>query len=284
MPDILSAALRALGFCCVLQAAGVALFLALFGRLLAGSREPVRRLGRASALLGLAVVAGQFSLEAARMAGEFSGLWDLSLQRAALRSTSGAALGLKVAALALLSMGLTRRGELAFTVSLVGATLAIAAFLLMGHTSVHPERWLLAPLLAVHLLVVAFWLGALLPLILASVRESPDVAAKLVSAFSVIATALVPVIFVAGLGMALLLVPSWAVLWQPYGALLIVKIAGFAALMGLASLNKWRLGPAIASGEERALKALRWSVAGEYVLILAVLTATAIMTMFFSPE
>ena len=109
-------------------------------------------------------------------------------------------------------------------------------------------------------------------------------AAKLVSAFSVIATALVPVIFVAGLGMALLLVPSWAVLWQPYGALLIVKIAGFAALMGLASLNKWRLGPAIASGEERALKALRWSVAGEYVLILAVLTATAIMTMFFSPE
>ena len=34
----------------------------------------------------------------------------------------------------------------------------------MGHTAIHPLRWLLAPLLLVHLAVAAFWFGALWPL------------------------------------------------------------------------------------------------------------------------
>jgi copper resistance protein D len=66
--------------------------------------------------------------------------------------------------------------------------------------------------------------------------------------------------------------------------LLLVKIGGFALLMGLASLNKWRLGPAIARGELPALTAFRRSVATEYTLIAGVLTATTVMTTFFSPD
>jgi putative copper resistance protein D len=71
---------------------------------------------------------------------------------------------------------------------------------------------------------------------------------------------------------------------EPYGKLLIAKVVGFALLMGLAAANKWRLGPALALG---AVPSARWfhrSVAAEYVLIAAVLTITAVMTSFFSPE
>jgi putative copper resistance protein D len=63
-----------------------------------------------------------------------------------------------------------------------------------------------------------------------------------------------------------------------------VKLAGFAVLMGLAALNKWRLGPAISRGDGTALVKFRRSVAAEAWLIVAVLAATAVMTLFFSPD
>jgi hypothetical protein len=70
LQDILSVALRALSFVFLLQAAGVALFVTILGRLLAGARGAIGRLGRWSALLGLVCVVGHYALEAARMAGE----------------------------------------------------------------------------------------------------------------------------------------------------------------------------------------------------------------------
>ena len=69
-----------------------------------------------------------------------------------------------------------------------------------------------------------------------------------------------------------------------YGISLLAKFAGFAVLMGLAAVNKWRLGPAIAGGDARVLASFRRSLAIEYVLICAVLSVTAVMTTFYSPE
>jgi putative copper export protein len=284
LPDVLSVLLRALTYILLLQAAGVALFLARFGRLLSDSREAIRQTGLVSAIAGIVAVIGYFALEAPRMAGEMSGLWDLSLQGVALHSAIGEVFGLRVLGLSVLALALCRGGGDVRATSIVGATLAVAAFLLSGHTAVHPQRWILGPLLATHLLVIAFWFGSLPALYLASRREPVAAAAKIVEAFSAIAVWVVPVILLAGLAMAALLVPSWAVLHRPYGELLLVKTGGFAALMALAAMNKWRLGPGGTSGNQRALLALRASIATEFVLIIGVFTATAVMTMFFSPE
>lgn len=131
---------------------------------------------------------------------------------------------------------------------------------------------------------MAFWFGALLPLCIVSAREPAITSAKLLDAFSTVATVLVPIIFFAGVGMAVILVPSTTGLRKPYGEFLIAKVESFAVLMGLASLNKWRLVPALAIGGKPVLMALRRSMVTEYVLIIGVLTATAIMTAFFSPE
>jgi copper resistance protein D len=66
--------------------------------------------------------------------------------------------------------------------------------------------------------------------------------------------------------------------------LLLAKVAGFAVLLGLAALNRWRFGPAIAAGRARALESLRETVLAEWILIAAVVAVTAVMTGLFSPE
>ena len=84
--------------------------------------------------------------------------------------------------------------------------------------------------------------------------------------------------------MAFMLAPDVSVLRRPYGELLAAKVIGFGLLLGLAALNKWRWVPALAAGETAARAALRRSIATEYALIAAVLSITAVLTAFYSPE
>jgi putative copper export protein len=151
----------------------------------------------------------------------------------------------------------------------------------MGHTAVHPHHLLLALALITHVLVAAFWLGAIPALYLAIWREAADLAGRLIDAFSRVALRIVPFLALAGVVMALVLVRRLAVLAQPYGWLLLGKITGFTLLIGLAAANRWRLGPAVALGAARALKC---SLAAEYLLMVGVLAATATMTSLYSPE
>ncbi|HWG69260.1 MAG TPA: CopD family protein [Steroidobacteraceae bacterium] len=284
MPDILSVVLRALSFVLLFQSAGIAIFIALFGRRLANCGNLVRRLGQLSATAAMVLVAGHYALEAARMAGDMSGLWDPALQAMAWNSPAGAPFICRLIGLLLIAIGLWRSDGRWTMVAVGGVVLAAGSFTLMGHTSVHAHRGALAALLMVHLLIVAFWFGALPPLYAASLRETPIRAADLIERFTLVATWLVPVILLAGTAMAVLLLPNVAALSEPYGELLIAKVAGFALLMGLAAANKWRLGPALISGTAQSGQSFRRSVATEYVLIAAVLTITAVMTSLFSPE
>ena len=284
MPDVVSVILRALSFVLLFQAAGVAIFVAIFGRRLAGCQVSVRRLGQAAAIAAIVLVAAHYALEAARMAGEMSGMWDPTLQGMAWNSPARTALICRLLGLLLIAVGLREAGARPTILAVGGAVLATGAFTLTGHTSVSVHRAALAGLLMLHLLVVAFWFGALWPLYLASLRETPARASDLVERFTAAATWLVPVILVAGVVMAVLLLPNVSALSEPYGLLLIAKVVGFAVLMGLAAANKWRLGPALVQGPGQSARWFRRSLAAEYVLIAAVLTITAVMTSFFSPE
>ncbi len=284
MPDVVSVILRVLSFVLLFQAAGVAIFVALFGRRLESSEGSIRRLGQAAALAGLILCAGHYAMEAARMAGEMSGMWDPTLQGMSWNSPARAALICRLLGLLLIAVGLQGGSGRWTIVTVGGAVLATGAFTLTGHTSVNAHRGALATLLMLHLLVVAFWFGALWPLIVASLRETPARAADLIERFTAVATWLVPVILLAGIVMAVLLLPSVSALNEPYGKLLIAKVVGFALLMGLAAANKWRLGPTLVHGAAQSARWFRRSVAAEYVLIAAVLAITAVMTSFFSPE
>src|SRR6266481_3920924 len=106
MPDVVSVILRALSFVLLFQAAGVAIFVAVFGRRLASSQVSVRRLGQAAAIAGIVLVAAHYALEAARMAGEMSGMWDPTLQGMAWNSPAGTALICRLLGLLLFAVGL----------------------------------------------------------------------------------------------------------------------------------------------------------------------------------
>jgi putative copper export protein len=55
-------------------------------------------------------------------------------------------------------------------------------------------------------------------------------------------------------------------------------------LLGLAAFNKWRLGPDLERGDLQAGRVFRRVVISEYVIMVVVLSVTAVMTTFFSPE
>jgi putative copper resistance protein D len=284
VPDILSVALRALGFVLVFQAAGVVIFIALFGHRLDRSQVAIRRLGQAAAIAGMVLVAGHYALEAARMAGQMSGVWDPTLQSMMWHSPNRAALLCRLLGLLLIAVGLHGATQHRTIVAIGGVVLATGAFTLVGHTSVNTHRAVLATLLMIHVLIVAFWFGALGPLYLVSLKEPPARAFDVTQRFTAVATWLVPVILLAGVTMAALLLPDAAALRAPYGRLLIAKFIGFVLLMGLAAANRWRLAPGLADATNQSERRFRRSLAAEYVLIAAVLTITAIMTSLFSPD
>jgi putative copper export protein len=281
--DILSALIRALSFIALFQAAGVAVVIALFGRRLEQSAKSIRKLGVLAALAGLLFVATHYSLEAGRMAGALSGVLDVSLQQLVLDSPMSTAAGLRLLGLTLIAGGLWREGPLATFIALLGVLSVTLAFTWVGHTADESRPAWLPIVLILHLLVVAFWFGSLAPLIVISRAEPGQRAAQIVASFTRIATVLVPGLFLLGAVLTWALVDDWAVFGAGYGVLLIGKITGFALLMALASLNKWRYGPALAETPAAGIS-FRRAVAAEYGLICAVLIVTAVMTTFFSPE
>jgi len=280
--DIISIVVRALGFVTMLQAVGIFLFTALFGPQARALSNELRSTARWLAMVALLLVGIHQLLEPARMTGSLPGIMELSLQRRVLLSAIGLANALRVAGLLAVMMACTKPGRQAMALGLIGGVLVALSFAAIGHTSINPLRSVLAPLLALHVWVVAFWFGALWPLFLVT-RLEPRTAAAIVDRFSRLATWMVPGIAVAGVAMAAAIVPTWGAMWTPYGILLSGKAIGFAVLMGLAALNKFRLGPALGLGSQAASRALRGSLIVESLLIASVLATTATMTAMFSP-
>jgi putative copper export protein len=199
-----------------------------------------------------------------------------------LFSTAGAASAARLGGLCALAAYLSVPRYVPRFVAVVGVVSVATSFALMGHTATGEPRWLLGGLVVAHVAVVAFWFGSLLPLHISLTTEGAATAGGVLGRFSRHATRLVPTIFIAGLTLAWLLLPSLAA--TPFGALLGLKIAGFAGLMGLAAANKWRLAPRIAGGDHGARVALQHSIRAEWALIASVILVTVVLTGVFSPH
>ena len=277
-PDLLFLLVRIAGFVVLLSAAGTAIFLALFEQRLTDSRRTVGLLGWWFSVAAVLIAIAQQAMEAARLSGEMSGVLDPAMQWMALRSSAGTSFALKLAGALLLASGTGTRFRSA---GAAGAFLAAVAFTATGHVSASPHSFAAAAVLTLHLLIVAFWIGSLWPLYIAAGSERAGIVGPLIESFSDLAVWIVPVILLAGVGLTMLLVPGLAVFSQPYGRLLLTKVALFAVLLAIATWNKYQLGPACAAG---VAEPFRRSVAMEYLLICGVLAVTAVMTTFFSPE
>ena len=275
---------KALGYAAALLAMGGALFLAVFGQETAsgpsGLGPLVRRVTIAAALVLIAVLAFRFGIRSARISGMglegmtdammLGFVWDSPLGDAAILRGAGAALVLFV----------TLRNTVGLLLGVAGAVLIAVSYVQVGHSLGEP-RWLLGSLLVAHLLAVAYWVGALVPL--RRVARSRDGAA-LLHRFGTIATGVVGLLVVVGVSFAWFVSGSTAaLLGTAYGWTLLAKVALVAVLLGLAALNKLRLVPALANGDPKAAPALRRSIAWEGVAVALILVATATLTTITTP-
>jgi putative copper resistance protein D len=136
----------------------------------------------------------------------------------------------------------------------------------------------------VHLLGAGLWLGGLAPLawVLRQARRQPgdiaiSVARDALRNFSRMGYAAVALLALTGAINTLFLVGSLNAMFDtPYGRLLAFKILLFLAMVVVALINRFRLGPRI-SGDPGALRALGRTVALEQGLALAVLAVVSVL-------
>lgn len=148
---------------------------------------------------------------------------------------------------------------------------------LAGHAGALRPMALHVAVDAAHVAAAAVWLGGLV-LLLRALDPAPP--AALVRRFSRVALACVAVLVVTGITRSVMEVgaPS-ALLSTGYGTTLLVKLAVFVPLLGLAAANRFWVQPRLdqPADAEGAGRRLRRLVGGEVVLGIVVLAVTAVL-------
>jgi putative copper export protein len=235
-----------------------------------------RIMRRASALILVAC-----PLSALVLVLRLGGAFDAPTLSAVFVSNSGAALALQMTgALLLLS---SASDEDAMLVRLSYATLPMLGFAFSGHAAgIGPVEGLVA---AAHVSMAAWWLGSLYYLRRGCVYLPFDRLVTVLARFSSIAFALTGVLVIGGLVLIMILVDFNDDPWLSlYGWILGAKLCVVGALLAVAGYNRRRLTPRLLAGDTGAVRALRQTMSAELVLIAVVLTITAILTTYASPQ
>jgi len=195
-----------------------------------------------------------------------------------LATSYGLTAGIAAGALVLGRIAMWRvRGRLLSALALAGVGVALAA---SGHASSAEPQLLTRPAVFVHGIVVAFWIGALVPL--AAVMRSPDRRAVELARFSrAIPTAIILVI-ASGISLAIVQLRQVDALWTTgYGLVLCGKLIAVVALLALAALNRYALTPCVVAGDSIAARRITRSIAAE--LLIAVLALAFVAAWRFTP-
>lgn len=241
------------------------------------SRESGRRIVAGSALLGVAAALVTLGLQGGLLlGGDARALADPATWRAGLASTFGRTAACTVLGLVAIWLGSRPRPPHGSgLLRVAGALLVLGSFALSGHVVTAGPWVLTAPPLLLHMAVTALWAGSLLPLhgaLGSPVGES----GPLLGRFSKLAIWAVPVLILAGLVMATLQIRHpGALISTEYGQLFLAKMGLAAALLGLATLNRFRLTPALVRGETGAATRLGQSILAEIGLVALIFAVTA---------
>ncbi|PWC49736.1 copper resistance CopC/CopD family protein [Azospirillum sp. TSA6c] len=206
-------------------------------------------------------------------------------------SSVGLSAGIALLALLCSACGLTieARSAMGPALLMAGSLLGAASLAATGHAATAPPRWLSAPLVGLHGLMAAFWVGAFWPLSMALRLESPAEAARLTRRFSRIAIGAVAILAGAGMVLSAIQLQSvQAVLSSGYGWVWLGKMLAVLLLLGLAAWNRQVLTPALdRSGDRnggRAVRSLRRSIGLEMAAAGTALLLTAAFALTPPPR
>jgi copper transport protein len=237
--------------------------------------------------------AGSTVIVAALIAGLFSAAASLGLQgldvlslplgdiatsapwKAPLATSLGPSLLAAVAAMAAgLAAQVSASGSLARTLSafaMAGVGLSLAA---TGHASTAPPQWLTRPMVFLHGVGIAYWTGALVPLVAMAWRPAGGLLAVL-NRFSRVAVPAVGLLVLTGLVLAIVQLESFrALIETQYGIILSIKLVLVVVLLGLAARNRFRLTPMLAVDPLNTRPLVR-SILAECVVVVGILAVVA---------
>jgi putative copper export protein len=276
-------AVKTIAYASTLGSAGAVFFLGLCGGSASGTeRRRIRFIVLGLSILSICAAAARILVSAASMSGEPAGMLDGSLihmlwQAGAGRTTVVLACGLALSMLGALSARLSWPAFL-------GASMAATSFAWSGHArSLNPDG-LPMLLLGIHLLGVAFWLGALLPLLIVAGADDLGRIAATVARFGAVALYVVGGLVAAGVSLVCMMLGGATELWSSaYGRYFVLKLAFVACLLCLAAFNKLRLTPRLLRGDARAAGGLRASIRFELLFGALILAVTATLTTVTGP-
>jgi len=186
-----------------------------------------------------------------------------------LATSYGLSAVIAVAALIIGSLTLrtsAKYGRLFSLLALLGAGVALAA---SGHASAAEPQFLTRPAVFAHVVAVAFWIGALVPLAVA-MGLPPRRPAELMRFSRAIPIALL-VTVATGIALAVIQVKRLDAFWTTnYGLVLSAKLGAVAVLLALAAVNRYALTPRVVRGNRTAARRLAGSSVAEVLIALVV--------------
>lgn len=277
---------RALHYAALLAGVGGGLFLTLVSGSWSALSERLKP-GLCLLLLASAITAVLLvGLNGVVLAGgPLSDLISAPVWSTGAASTTGLSAGVALIALLVSATGLALGARHAAGPALLvlGALLGAASLTTTGHAATAPPRWLSAPLVGLHGLMAAYWLGSLWPLAVALRSEPLAEAARLTRRFSRLAVGAVALLVAAGAVLTVLQVGTpQAVLTTDYGQNWLRKMLVVAGLLALAARNRLRLTPALVDGG--TADALRRSIWTEMVFAAGVLLLTSAFALTPPPR
>lgn len=279
----ISILVKAMTYATTLVAAGSVLVACTLHRLDADMRRSLGRMAAFTAIAAAALSVLRLPVRASfLMGGSLDGALDPMILGMVADSPLGTSVTLRLIGLALILFILVpwRGGQ---WIAATGAVVVAASFAFRGHALEEP-RLLLGLLITVHILGLAFWIGAFAPLAQASARREADLAGPLAEEFGKKALWVVGALFAAGaLTLLLFGAATPTALVTPYGQAFAVKLALFAGVLSLAALNKVHLTRALLAATPGAGDRLRRSIRLEAALVGAILLTTAAVTTVTSP-
>ncbi|MBE8522970.1 copper resistance protein CopC/CopD [Amycolatopsis sp. H6(2020)] len=293
--DATSTAVRWLAYLGVVLLGGLA-FVALC-RPAARTDNRARSLLSAGAWLVAATTVATFLLQGPYAAGRnLEAVFDTGLLADTLRVAYGKLLLLRLAAVAAFALLLPRllRPELPDrlraryeNLAMVTGFLVLLTFSATGHPVTDPVMFLSVSADLVHFGAIAVWAGGLIQLALCLYRPAPgEDLTPVATRFSRIAAGAVTAIAISGAVLALRIMPSLSSLWTTrFGLLVLLKIAGFALLLAVASRSRRAVrggltGPGSGTTTVTTdLRRLRQAVAVEVLLGVVVLALAALLTV-----
>lgn len=280
----LSICIKALVYATVLIAMGSILCILALRRLPASEVHVLRRLAAFCAIGAALLSLLRIPLRASfLMGGTWQGATDPVMVMMVWESPLGSSIALRLVGLALIC-AILLPARLGRPLATLGVMIVAVSFVLRGHALEEP-RLVLATLITLHILGLAFWIGAFAPLYRLSAKIEGSAAGQSSHDFGRLAVWIVGALTLAG-GVTLWLLTGNLLdaFFTPYGQLFAIKLGVFVGIIGLAAWNRMRLTPALLRQEPGAGRHLRLSIRAEAFLVALVFLTTAFLTTVTAPE